>query len=281
MSKFPPSISLPESVRESRLERRLQMMVTARRGIILRSVIIIAELLGFVFLNSSALLLDSLSSLIDIAASLFLIFCIKIADKPPDRNHPFGHGRFEPIAGLQLGLLLTVIGGGMLFQQLTAITAPTDAKVIQPLTWLIPLGAVVAIKQDTIADQSVVEIKKLRTLFDLKLVPHSQYPYKNGWLINLDKNSLKQTGLKTVNGISVNQISTSKEIIKFYRDEFSPVTESMEGAALHYVCLMENVPFLQIRSISNYIGERNKKKWDMKDSIYNLNQSLVRIINNY
>lgn len=146
MSKFPPSISLPESVRESRLERRLQMMVTARRGIILRSVIIIAELLGFVFLNSSALLLDSLSSLIDIAASLFLIFCIKIADKPPDRNHPFGHGRFEPIAGLQLGLLLTVIGGGMLFQQLTAITAPTDAKVIQPLTWLIPLGAVVLLE---------------------------------------------------------------------------------------------------------------------------------------
>jgi futalosine hydrolase len=55
----------------------------------------------------------------------------------------------------------------------------------------------------------------------------------------------------------------------------------MEGAALHYVCLMENVPFVQIRSISNYIGERNKKKWDMMDSIMNLNDSLMRIINNY
>ena len=145
----------------------------------------------------------------------------------------------------------------------------------------VPLGAVVAIRQDTIADQSVVELQKLRTLFDLKLVPQDQYPYKKGWLINPNKDILKKTKLKIVKGISVNQISTSKQMIKFYRNVFAPVTESMEGAALHYVCLMENVPFLQIRSISNYIGERNKKKWDMMESINNLNNSLVKIINNY
>ncbi len=145
----------------------------------------------------------------------------------------------------------------------------------------IPLGTVLAVKQDSIADQSVVEMKKLKTLFDLKLVPHSQHPYKKDWLINPDKNILKLTGLKTVNGISVNEISTSKQMIKFYRETFNPVTESMEGAALHYVCLMEKIPFIQIRSISNYIGERNKKKWDMNESIENLNNSLIQIINNY
>src|SRR5271170_6267693 len=114
MSKFPPSIPLPDSVSESRFQRRRQMVVTARRGVILRGVIIVAEILGFVFLNSSALLLDAISSLIDVASSIFLIFCIRFADKPPDRHHPFGHGRFEPVAGLQLGLFLAVIGGGML-----------------------------------------------------------------------------------------------------------------------------------------------------------------------
>src|SRR6187402_1654707 len=145
----------------------------------------------------------------------------------------------------------------------------------------VPLGAVVAVKQDAIADQSVVELERLKTLFDLNLVPQDQYPYKKGWLINPNKEVLKKTKLKIVKGISVNQISTSKQMIKFYRDVFDPVTESMEGAALHYVCLMANVPFIQIRSISNYIGERNKKKWDMMESINNLNNSLVRIINNY
>ena len=145
----------------------------------------------------------------------------------------------------------------------------------------IPLGAVVAVKQDAIADQSVIELQKLKTLFDLNLVPQDQYPYKKGWLINPNKEALKKTKLKIVKGISVNQISTSKQMIKFYRDLFDPVTESMEGAALHYVCLMENVPFVQIRSISNYIGERNKQKWDMMNSIVNLNEALIKIINNY
>ena len=145
----------------------------------------------------------------------------------------------------------------------------------------IPPGTVVAVKQDTIADQSVVELKKLKTIFDLKLVPNDQHPYKNGWLLNPNKKILTGTGLKIVKGISVNQISTSKQMIQFYRDTFDPATESMEGAALHYVCLMENIPFLQIRSISNYIGERNKKKWDMMDSIINLNKSLTAVIINY
>ena len=112
-------------------------------------------------------------------------------------------------------------------------------------------------------------------------MPQDQHPYKKGWLINPNKDALKKTKLKIVKGISVNQISTSKQMIQFYKDTFDPVTESMEGAALHYVCLMENIPFLQIRSISNYIGERNKKKWDMNQSIYDLNNALVSIINNY
>lgn len=142
----------------------------------------------------------------------------------------------------------------------------------------LPLGTVVAIKQDTIADESVVELKNLKTLFDLKLVPQNQHPYKNGWLINPAKEMLKRTKLKMVRGISVNQITTSKQMIRFYKEQFNPVTESMEGAALHYVCLSENVPFLQIRSISNYIGERNKKKWNMADSIAGLNKELIRLL---
>ena len=142
----------------------------------------------------------------------------------------------------------------------------------------LPLGTVVAIKQDTIADESVVELKNLKTLFDLKLVPQNQQPYKNGWLINPAKEMLKRTKLKPVRGISVNQITTSKQMIRFYKEQFNPVTESMEGAAVHYVCLSENVPFLQIRSISNYIGERNKKKWNMADSIDGLNKELIRLL---
>ena len=140
-----------------------------------------------------------------------------------------------------------------------------------------PLGAVVAIKQEAIADQSVIELDKLKTMFDLKLVPQNQYPFSKGWLVNKNE-VLKKVKLKKVIGVSTNEITTSKQKVKFYKDTFNPVVESMEGAALHYVCLMEQIPFLQLRSISNYIGERNKKNWNMKESIINLNKELISLL---
>jgi futalosine hydrolase len=141
-------------------------------------------------------------------------------------------------------------------------------------------GSVVAIKKDTIADEMVIESKKLLTKFDLKLAPPNQFPYSKGWLANPYKNMLKRTGLKAATAISINQVSTDSSMIKLYQKKFKPGVESMEGAAFHYCSLMANVPFLQIRGISNRIGERDKKNWKMKDSIYNLNQVLVKLFEN-
>lgn len=142
----------------------------------------------------------------------------------------------------------------------------------------IPLGSVMAIKQEAIGDQSVIELNQLKTLFDLKLVPQNQYPFHNGWLVNKSE-LLKKVKLKKVKAISVNEITTSRQKLKFYKKTFAPVVESMEGAALHYVCLMEKIPFLQLRSVSNYIAERNKKNWNMKESIANLNKELIKLLN--
>jgi futalosine hydrolase len=141
----------------------------------------------------------------------------------------------------------------------------------------IPLGEVIVVKKEAIADQSVIELEKLKTLFDLELLPYDQFPFTNGWLEN-NHEILEKIDLKKVKAISVNEITTSEQRVKFYKDVFNPVIESMEGAALHYTCLMEKIPFIQLRSISNYIAERNKAKWDMKKSIANLNNELIKLI---
>ncbi len=141
----------------------------------------------------------------------------------------------------------------------------------------IPLGSVVAVKQEAIADLGVIEKNKLRTLFDLKLLSQNQFPFSNRWLVNKTE-ILKKVKLKKVRGITINEITTSRQKIKLYKDLFDPAVESMEGAALHYVCLMEKIPFLQLRGISNYIGERNKKNWQMKESVGNLNRELIRLL---
>ncbi|HEY6502549.1 MAG TPA: futalosine hydrolase [Chitinophagaceae bacterium] len=144
----------------------------------------------------------------------------------------------------------------------------------------ISLGSVVVVKQEAIADLGVVENKQLKTMFDLGLIKSSQPPFNRGWLVNPDKNLLQKTKLKAMKAVSVNHVTTSKQMLQFYRDKFQPDIESMEGAALHYVCLMDKIPFLQVRSISNYVGERDKKKWNIKEAIINLNNEITRLTAN-
>ena len=64
----------------------------------------------------------------------------------------------------------------------------------------------------------------------------------------------------------------------YYRNTLGAQIEYMEGAALHYVCLQEKIPFLQIRSLSNFAGERDKSKWVLKESIAHLNLHLQQLL---
>ena len=194
----------------------------------------------------------------------------------------YRHTQKQWSVGMNMDVLITGIGLTATSYHLTKqLQLKRPDRVIQAgvagcFDKQIPLGTVLAVRQDTVADETVIEMKKLKTLFDLKLVPQDQFPYTKGWLLNRS-DLLKKSKLPAAKGISVNQITTSKAMIGFYKKEFNPVTESMEGAALHYVCLKEKIPFLQIRSVSNYIGERNKKNWNMNESIFNLNNKLISI----
>ena len=182
-----------------------------------------------------------------------------------------------------IDVLITGIGlTATTYHVLKQLTLKTPDAVVQAgvagcFDTSIPLGTVVIVKKEAIADESVIELEKLKTLFELELVPRDQFPFKKGWLDN-DSDIFKNSKLKKVKAISVNQITTSKQSIKFYVETFQPVIESMEGAALHYTCLMEQIPFVQLRSVSNYIGERNKDKWEMQKSIMNLNNELIAFI---
>ncbi|RYF85725.1 MAG: futalosine hydrolase [Chitinophagaceae bacterium] len=142
------------------------------------------------------------------------------------------------------------------------------------------LGEVVAIRSEVIGDMGVLENNQFRSLFDLKLISSNLQPWTDGKLVNEDA-KLLEVGLPLCDSVTVNEISTDEQTIRYYRDELKAQVESMEGAAFHYIALLERIPFLQLRSISNYIGERDKSKWDIKGAIANLNHELQRILTNY
>jgi futalosine hydrolase len=113
-------------------------------------------------------------------------------------------------------------------------------------------------------------------IFAMGLENRDRLPFRDGKLENPYGSLLEWTGLPVLDGITVNEIKSS-DFAGFQRNPFR-VVESMEGAALHYVCLMEKVPFLQIRAISNITGDRDKNRWKLKESLKSLHEELVVMI---
>jgi futalosine hydrolase len=134
------------------------------------------------------------------------------------------------------------------------------------------------VKQDTFGDLGTEENGIFSSLFDSGLADKSGFPFTNGWLVN-DCEITKKLKLNAVNAVTVNKVSDSKLQEQQIIQQFNPDIESMEGAALHYICLQEDIPFLQIRSVSNFVGERDKSKWMMKEAIGNLNKELFSLVN--
>lgn len=143
---FPNALSVSQETLEEREKRRISLIRVSAFGILVRSIVITIELLGFLAFDSTALLIDALASLFDIASTLFLILSIRFASRPPDANHPLGHGRFEPLAGLQLAIMLTVLGGFLVAQQMGSLVAHETKPPIDHLAWIVPLIAVLLLE---------------------------------------------------------------------------------------------------------------------------------------
>lgn len=143
----------------------------------------------------------------------------------------------------------------------------------------IPLAEVVGISDDCFGDLGFERSGDFIPLHKTAFADAGKFPFTNGKLIN--NSSIKAPGLKIVNAVTVNKVSDSKEQINQLQHHFDPAVESMEGASFHYVCLMKNIAYLQIRAVSNHVGERNKDMWKLKEAIINLNQFLASYISNF
>ena len=79
-------------------------------GIVLNILLFAAKMVAGVLSNSVSVLADAFNNLSDAGSSLVTLFGFKAASKKADSDHPFGHGRYEYIAGLVVSILIVVMG---------------------------------------------------------------------------------------------------------------------------------------------------------------------------
>ena len=135
---FPEPVVPPDHLEEARAIRTRRLMRVTIVGVGVRLLIVAAELAGYGLFDSSTLLIDALASLADVAASVLLIAAIWLAAQPPDEEHPFGHGRYEPLAGLQLAVLITIFGLYLFGRQLWSASIDPVAGELTSLVAIIP-----------------------------------------------------------------------------------------------------------------------------------------------
>jgi futalosine hydrolase len=83
--------------------------------------------------------------------------------------------------------------------------------------------------------------------------------------------------LRTVTAITVNTVHGNERSIAAVVQRFAPQVESMEGAAFMYACLINGVPFAQVRAVSNIVERRNRDAWKIGEALDSLGRAASSI----
>ena len=93
-------------------------------SIVINLILSFVKFVTGIHINSIALIVDGFHSLSDIFTSVVVIIGFRSAEKPPDSEHPFGHGRYENIATLIIAILLAVVGVEFLVSSVQRLLHP-------------------------------------------------------------------------------------------------------------------------------------------------------------
>ena len=105
----------------------------ARLAIVAVSLLIVMKVAASIVTGSIAIRADAVHSVIDLFGVIIGYTAIRIAGRPPDKSHPFGHGKAENIAGVVIAAIIFIAAGIIAYQ---AVVGLISGGVVE----LVPLG---------------------------------------------------------------------------------------------------------------------------------------------
>jgi cation diffusion facilitator family transporter len=125
-------------------QRLKKTLIPALWGLLINSLLAGVKLFTGIAGASHALVADGIESLADVISSVIVIRGLKIAAEPPDKEHPYGHGKAEPIAAAMVAGMLFLAAGWIIMQAIQELTRP--ARIPESFT-LVVLIVVIVIKE--------------------------------------------------------------------------------------------------------------------------------------
>src|SRR5262249_51536695 len=142
-----------------------------------------------------------------------------------------------------------------------------------------PPGSVVLVTPDHLGELGAEDGDNFLTVRDLGLQRDNDPPFEEGRILNSapPANAALQK-LPSVEGITVNTVHGNARSIEVVVRRFLPQVESMEGAAFMFACTIADVPFAQVRAVSNFVEPRNRAAWKIPEAIDALGRAAREIV---
>jgi cation diffusion facilitator family transporter len=113
----------------------------AQAGLLINVVLVLVKLIAGIVGHANALVADALESSADIFSSLIVWMGLSIASRPADEDHPYGHGKAEPLAAAVVSLMLLGAAGGISILAIREIRTPHHLPA--PFTLFVAAGVII------------------------------------------------------------------------------------------------------------------------------------------
>ncbi len=100
-------------------------------GCIVNIALAIAKVIAGILGRSGAMIADAVHSLSDLASDVVVILFVKLASKPKDENHHYGHGKYETLATTIIGIVLGCVGVGILVDSALRIERVINGEILE------------------------------------------------------------------------------------------------------------------------------------------------------
>lgn len=144
-----------------------------------------------------------------------------------------------------------------------------------------PLGSAAVIDREYFGDLGFDTSRGFMDLFQCGILGKDTLPYTGG---ALKRSPIPHEGIEKAlaryrgaAGVTVQTVTGDPAKVKEIYGRYTPQIESMEGAAVYFASIMEDVPFFELRTVSNEVGERDRKKWDIPAALRTLEECCKEI----
>lgn len=128
MSELLLRLFVPKGSPDDPVVRTRCGLLSGITGIILNIILVAGKLTVGIIAGSVAIIADAINNFSDAASSVITLAGFKLAGQKPDKEHPFGHGRIEYVAGLIVSVLIIFMGFELAWSSIEKIITPEAAE---------------------------------------------------------------------------------------------------------------------------------------------------------